>query len=435
MRSKGFHLSLALIASVGLITLTGCGGGDGDSARFSQTVDASQNTISSLKLVANPGYVHFKSFYQFELKGIDAKNQENNLTAKATWKIVDPSVNNLGKIENGYFKANGVAGTFTLVAEYAGLPSVSQKVEIFDANLTAVTIDNPTASVDECTNLTLTASASFGDRVVPYPLTWKIVEGGGIASFKDPATGKLSTTNNGSVKVVAVGLNNEDKEILSESAQISVNEALTKITLTTKPAKTELRDGDSATVTVMGTYRDPAAPLDITDNATLSTDTSNRLKIEGTKITAQNGTSNGASATLKASCGDAMGELPLTIKERELKSIEIKNSNGGTSNLTLTEGNQLDLDVTATYADNSTKANYTSDNLIWEIDDRNNSISDDSKVTLSSAGVLNVNSELNLTSAIVIYVTAKIKDADGDVLVNSSNTEITDEINITINPN
>ncbi len=71
MRSNGIHFSLALLASVGLFSLTGCGGGDGDgdSARLAQIADASKNTVTSIAIADNEQYVHYKGFYQFELLG------------------------------------------------------------------------------------------------------------------------------------------------------------------------------------------------------------------------------------------------------------------------------------------------------------------------------------------------------------------------------
>lgn len=438
MRSKGFHLSLALVASLGAVSLVGCGGGDGDSARLAQTVDASKNTVSEIQLVQNEGYVHYNSFYQFELKGLDKDKNAVDLTSKATWKITEASAEKIGTLKNGYFKAAGVKGTFKIVAEYAGLTTQPQEIIVSDANLTQVTIDATPNSVEECLNVTLTAKATFEENLVlPYPLTWEIVEGAGIASFKDTAKGILSTTGNGTVKVIASGLDNSSKKISSEVFAVEVHDGLTKVTLATNPAKTELRDGETATVTVKGIYKDPANPIDITGNATLSASPGNLLKFEGTKITAQNGTVNGSPVTLKGSCGGADGTQEIIIKERQLKSIEVKNSSGGaTANLTVAEGSSIDLNVTATYADDTTKDDYTS-NVFWKIDDRNNNIPADSesKLSISSAGVLNVSGDLNLGINALIYVIAEVRDSDGNVLENASGAELKDEINITITPN
>lgn len=435
MRSKGIHYSFVLLLSMGAFGLSGCGGGDGDSARVAQTVDASKNGVVEIKIAENLGYIHFKSFYQFELIGLDKDGKETNLTNKATWKIMDADVENIGKIKDGYFTTAGVKGTFTLIAEYAGLKAEPKEITISDANLTSVTIETTSNSVNECQNLTLTAKATFDETLVlPYPLTWKIVEGASLGSFKDPAKGTLNTINSGTITVVALGLDNNDKEVSSPAFNLTVNDALATITVTTTPANTEFRDGETATVKINGVYTDPANPIDITDNTTITASPSNLLLIEGTKITAQNGIANGQTVTLKGACGGVEGSKELTILERRLSSVEIKNSNGGTSNLTMSEGGTLNLNLTATYIDNSTKDDYVN-NVVWEIDDRNNNIADDSKITISQTGEINVSSDLNLTTSVLIYVTAEVHDSSGNVILNPSGDRVEDDINITINPN
>lgn len=435
MRSNRIHLSLALVASLGVMSLTGCGGGDGDSARVAQTVDASKNTVTKIAISANEQYVHFKSFYQFELIGSDEQGNKVDLTKKATWKISDPT---LGEIKDGYFKASGTAGNFTLTATYAGIAAAAQEINVSDANLVKVTVQNTATSVDECKNSTFTALAEFDNgRTLPYAITWKVSEGGTIASFKDATKGVLSTTQNGSVKVVASGVDNSGKEVTSDAFNFAVNEALTKVTVSTDK-NAEMRNGETATVTVKGVYGDANNPVDITGNSTLTADPATLLKIEGTKITAQNGTPNGLAVTLKGNCGGTDGTLALNIKERQLASIQVRsNSGNNTSNLSVTEGSSLKLKVFATYADNTTADNYTS-SVVWEYEDTDNVIPDDKenkiKFSTTTPGELEVDDDLDLSVASKIYVRASIKD--GGVIQNgSSGAPLTDTIDVTINRN
>lgn len=432
MRSNGIHFSLALIASLGIISLAGCGSGDGDSARLAQTVDASKNTVTKIAIADNEQYVHFKSFYQFELIGSDNDNNQVNLTNKATWKISDPS---LGTIKNGYFDASGVSGNFTLTAEYAGLVS-TQEINVSDANLVKVTVKHASASVEECKNTTFTADAEFDNgKILPYPLTWAVVEGNTNGNFRDATKGILSTTNSGSLTIVASGTDNNGKEIPSNALNFTVSEGLTKISVAIDKSSTEMRDGETATVTVKGTYNDPANPVDITQNAGITATPAELLKIEGAKITAQNGTVNGSKVTLKGACGGVEGTQELTVKERELKSIQIKSNDGATSNLIVAEGSELDLKATATYMDNGTVDDYA--NVVWEIDDRNNNIPSDQEdeVTISSSGEISVSDELNLGVNAPVYVIAEVQDSAGNVVKNSSGTEIKAQIVVTITPN
>ncbi len=433
MRSKGIHLSLALIASIGVISLSGCGGGsgDGDSARLAQTIDATRNTVTSVELVKNDGVVHAKGFYQFELIGVTTDKQKINLTNKASWNISDAQ---LGKIDKGYFSGSGIGGSFTLTAEYAGLPAATQTVDVSAESLSKIEISHATGSVDECRDTTLTAKAYFGDRVLPYAVNWKVVEGTNLAAFADKTKATLSTKNEGTVKIVAIGEDNNKKEIESNQLTLTVDNGLTKIKVTTdKP--TEMKDGETATVKVEGIYGDESNPIDITGNATISASVSSLLTIDGKKITAKNGSTNGSPVTLKGACGGAEGTQELIIKERQLKSIEIKSASGNlTSNLTLTEGNELSMQVTATYIDDTTKEEYTSSSLYWEVEDTDNVIPDDrmSKITIPSPGKLSVANDLDLSTNATIYMVAEIRDAQGNVIKNPSGAELKDTINVTI---
>lgn len=434
MRSKGIHFSLALLISMGAFGLSGCGGGDGDSARVAQTVDASKNGVISIALADNPGYVHYKSFYQFELIGNDKDGKEINLTKKATWKISDPS---LGTIKNGYLKAAGKEGqnTATISASYAGLPTVERSVVISNANLTSITIDESPSSGDECRNITFTAQAHFeGGLTLPYAMTWVVTEGNTLARFKDPATGVLSTLNNGAIKITAQAPDNNEILIQAEAKDVQIEDSLLSVTV--ESSKTgDIRDGDTATLSVKGQYRSVADPVDITDNATLSAVPANLVAFDGTKITAQNGTAAGTKVVITGACGGQSDELELTVKEKQLKSIQIKNDNGGgTANLSVTEGNTLNLNVTATYIDDATKDNYTN-NVFWEIDEDRSADFNTNMIKINSSGDLVVNSDLNLIQPIVIYVNAEVRDASGNVLNGSGGTALTDDINITVNPN
>lgn len=406
MRSRGIHLSLALTASLGIVSITGCGSGDGDSARLSQTVDASKNNVTSIAIAENERYVHFKGFYQFELHGSDANGNLVNLTQKATWKVSDPS---LGSIKNGYFTASGAPGSFTLTAEYAGLVS-TQDINVSDAELVSVTVAHQTGSVEECKNTSFTAQALFNDgKVLPYPLTWKVLEGGGNASFKDAASGTLNTFNAGVVTVVASGVNNSGAQVQSEPLSFTVSEGLTAVSVAIDSSSTVLRIGDSANVAVKGTYGDPANPVDITANTTLSVEPTNALTIEGAKITGKEGSVSGTKVTLKGSCGGVEGTQELTVKDREVKSIQI-NADGATTNLSVDRGDRLNLRATATFVDNST-AEPDYPNVTWSIDDRNNSIpnGEDDLITISSTGEVEVDPDLSIPASIVIYIEAEVQ--------------------------
>lgn len=431
MRSKGLQLLSAFALSASAFTLISCGGGDGDSARVAQTVDASKNGVQSIALANNPGYVHYKSFYQFELIGKDEDGKDINLTNKATWKISDPS---LGSIKNGYLKAAGKDGSATISAEYAGLPAAERTVVISNANLKSITIDAAPSSGDECRNITFTAKAHFdGDLTLPYAMTWVVTEGNALAKFKDSSKGVLSTFKNGTLKVTAQATDNNGNLIQAEAKDFQIADSLISLTVESNKSSA-MRDGETATLSLKGQYNSTTGTIDITDNATLSAAPANLVAFDGAKITAQNGTAAGAKTVITGACGGESDELELTIKEKQLKSIQIKNSNGGTSNLSMTEGNNLDLNVTATYIDDAIKDDYTND-VYWEIDEERSADFDDSMISISSSGEIKVKADLNLTQSIVIYVNAEVRDASGNVINGSAGTALRDDINITVNPN
>src|SRR5690606_22109909 len=102
----------------------------------------------------------------------------------------------------------------------------------------------------------------------------------------------------------------------------------------------------------------------------------------------------GTDVILTGSCGGQNNTLDLVILKKVITSIEIKNSNGGTDNLSVTEGSNLELNVTATFADNSTDSDYTH-NVKWSIDGVKSDNFDDDMITLDQTGKLSVNADLD----------------------------------------
>lgn len=398
MRSNGIHFSLALLASVGLFSLTGCGGGDGDgdSARLAQIADASKNTVTSIAIADNEQYVHYKGFYQFELLGNDGSGNAVNLTKKATWKISDPS---LGKIKDGYFTPAGGSGDFTLTAEYAGL-AATQQINVSNANLIGITVSHPTGSVEECRNTTFTATAQFDNgKNLPYPLTWRVIEGGANASFKDAEKNTLNTTNSGIITVIAAGVDNAGTEVKSLPYSFNISEGLTRIDVAIDRTNPELSSEESANVSVKGIYGDSSNPVDILENTSLSASPSESLAIQGTKVIGKKGSVSGTKVTLTATCGGVEGKQDLTIKERDVKSLQINNANS----LRVDRGENLDLSATATFADNTTDQDFK--NVTWRIRD-NDVIPDgeESRVTINEEGLVTVAENLSINGTFITVI-------------------------------
>ncbi|AQT61930.1 hypothetical protein [Cellvibrio sp. PSBB023] len=423
------RISLAIVLALGSGALISCGGG-GDSARVAQTVDASKNGVTRIELEDNEGYAHFKGTLQLNLNGRNSENALTNLNSKASWKLSDTS---LGSIRNGLFTAAGKPGELIVTAEYAGL-STTQNIIVSDANLISISVTPANSSVDECKNASFTANALFDNGLtLEYPLTWAITEGATLASFNDDTKGELSTKNSGTVSIVARGKNNSDETISSPVLNFPINDSLVSVAL--RSDKTlNMREGESATVTLTGTYNDNSTAV-ITSNSNLTAAPSASLTIEGAKITAKNGSYAGTDVVLTGSCGGQSGELDLVILKKQIKSIEIKNSNGGTDNLSVTEGGNLDLNITATFADDSTDSNYDY-NVNWSIVDSKSDDFDDDLITLDQTGKLSVSGDLDLAlnQQLKLVVRAEVRDENDKVVTNAQGQQLVDEINIVVRP-
>nr|WP_324258514.1 hypothetical protein [Cellvibrio fontiphilus] len=428
MRFKGLAVPRALLLGATTLGLTACGGG-GDSARVAQTVDAGKNGIVRVELEDNEGYAHYQGRLQLNLIGRNSENVATNLNSKATWKLSDAS---LGSINNGLFTPSGKVGELIITVDYAGL-SDTQNVIVSDANLVSLTVNPVAAPIDECQNATLTANAVFDNGLtLDYDLNWAVTEGASLASFSDVSSGTLSTKNSGAVTVVVSANNNDGEKVSSTPVTINIADSLRSLTLTSNKAA-EMREGDSATVSIKGTYANNASLA--LPNASLTATPSSSLTIEGTKITAKNGTYAGTDVELVASCGGESDSLDLVILKKELKSIEIKNSNGGTDNLSVTEGSNLELNVTATFADNATDSNYDY-NLNWSIVDSKSDDFDDDLITLDQTGKLSVSSDLDLAlnQQLRLVVRAEVRDEDNRIATNAQGQQLVDEINIVVRP-
>jgi hypothetical protein len=428
MRSKGLHYSCALLLSVGALGLSGCGGGDGDSARIAQTVDASKNGVTRIELEDNEGYAHFKGSLQLNLLGRNSENVATNLNNKATWKLSDKT---LGNIKNGLFSASGKPGELIITAEYAGL-SASQNVIVSDANLVEITVTPASSSVDECKNANFTASALFDNGLtLDYPLTWAVTEGTELARFKDANQGVLSTNNSGQVHVVARGENNSGEVVSSDALVFSINDTLTGLTLSSDKAL-NMREGDIANLSITGTYSDNSTAV-ITSNSTITANPSSAVTLEDAKLTAKSGSYSGTEVELSGSCGGVNNTLDIKILKKEITSIEIKNSNGGTQ-LSVTKGSNLDLNVTATFTDNGTDSNYTH-NVKWSIDKSKSDNFDDGMITVDQTGLFAVSADLDLVlnQQLRINVRAEVVD-NGTIVTNPQGQQLVDDVEVIVRP-
>jgi len=434
MRSKGINYSLALLLGVGAFGLTACGGGDGDSARLSQTVDASKNGIVETAIAANDGYVHIKGSRQFDLIGKDAAGKETNLNSKATWTLNDKT---LGSVKNGLFTASGQAGSnLVLTASYAGIVK-EQLITLSDANLTNITISHASGAVDVCKNTQFIAKATFNDgKDYDYPLTWTVdAASTGLASFADATKPDLSTRKSGEIKVTATGKDNTDKSVPSNELPFSISKTLTKLTLASN-RELSMRQGQTATITATGEYQN-GSTANITPNVNLTSGTPSALTVGASGlITAVSGSQSGTDVTLTATCDDTTQTLVIKILKPEIRTMEIvsANSETATESLSVSIGSSITPRIKVTYADSTVNAEvYNSNDVEWAIDSTSPDY-DESNITIDTAtGKLTIDEDLSLAQSLTLVISARIKTSSGSTATGSNGTELKDTIRITIN--
>lgn len=441
MRSKGIHFSLALLVSMGAFSLSGCGGGDGDSGRVAQTVDASKNGVTQIALAdtSTDGYVHINGKLQFNLIGTDSTGKEINLNNKATWTLSDKS---LGNVKNGLFTAAGKMGTgLVLSAAYAGLPTQTQDIVLSDANLTAIEVSHPTNTVDVCKNTTIASTTTFSDgKSYDYPLTWSLVDSASsqLGNFADAAKPELSTKKSGVLKVVASGKDNSGKVVTSNQLELTIKNSLTKLTLTSDKAL-EMRQGQTAKLKVMGDYLG-SDPTEVTKNASLTSSNTAALTVNASTgvVTAVSGSFTGTDVTVTASCDGIPSTLVIKVTKPEIQKMEIvgQTSTTATETLSVSVGGSVEPRIKVTYP-SSTSIDpeiYSGKNTLWEITNTPTGY-DSSKVTLdSTTGKVTITSSMALSTSIVVTLSAKLLDSDNKVLTGSDGTELKDTIQLTINP-
>lgn len=437
MRSNGIAYSLVLLLGTGALGLSGCGGGSGDSARVAQTVDASKTGVISVALADNQGAVHISGNFQFDLIGTDNNGKQTNLNELASWTLSDPR---LGSIKNGLFTASGQVGTLTLSVAYAGLTD-SQSVTLTDANLTGITVEHASGSVDVCKNTQFTATTVFSDgRHYNYPLTWALVDADSraLASFADETKPELSTKKSGAAKVVAKGKDNAGKIITSPEYILNIDPSIVALVLTSDKS-TEMNQGQTATATATAEYRSGPNTV-ITANAALKSSNETIMTVNSTTglITAVAGTRLGTKVDLTANCDDKAAVLPLKIFKPEIRTMEIIGPTGAltsTESLQVRVGGEIDPRIKVNYVDAGFDPEvYIGEDVAWRFSEITGY--DKEKITIDGAsGLIKVDASLILTVDLILTVEARITKIGGiDTEVGSDGNELKDTIKVTIKP-
>ncbi|WP_323814122.1 hypothetical protein [Cellvibrio sp. NN19] len=436
MRSNTSIYSLALLIAMSVAGLSGCGGGSSsDSERLEQTVDASKNGVVSVALADNSGSVHIKGSLQFNLIGTDKDGNTTNLNKMASWRLSDAS---LGTIKDGLFTASGKLGSLTLNVSYAGLTD-TQPITLTDANLTSITVEHSSGSVDVCKNTSFTAKALFSDGMYyDYPITWELADSASAerASFADATKPDLSTRKSGVINVVAKGKDNSDLTVSSPAYQFQIDSTLTNLAITSDKDVT-MSQGQTATATVTATYTNNSTAA-ITANASLESSDTSVMTVNASTglITAVSGTLRGTEVDLNASCDDMPATLVLTITKPKIKSMSIvgPNSTAATESLSVSIGGSIDPRIKVSFADSGVSDEiYEGTDVEWIIDETNSPDYDESKITIDGAsGLITVDDDLSLVQDLILTIQARIKKVNNSTEVGSDGNELLDTIKVTI---
>jgi len=430
--------SMCLFAGVPVM-LTACGGGDGDSRRFSQIVTANKDHIVSIKLADNDGFIHAKGTRQFILNGVNADGETVDISSKASWSVSDP---NLAEIsQTGLLTPKVETADLILNVSFAGL-SASQPISISNANLVSVSIEPIEPSVDVCKNTSFTGKALLENGLsLDYPLQWRLVDSAStaLASFPDASKGELHTYKSGVVKVVAEGKNNAGESVASSPLEYPINNSLISLQLASSAGNTSrgvvLYDGRSTDLKVTAGYNNSNS-ADITANARLSINNTNLATLDGNtgKLTARNGSYDGEVVTVSAYCDDQVQELAITIIKAEVQSIEIHGNNNQNGNFTVDQGSSTTLTLTATFEDNAGTDTEYLHNTEWTIDTAQSGAFDPALITLNNSGRLETSNQLNLNGRLTLVINVRVLDEAGNTKRNRAGQEIRDTATVIVLP-
>jgi hypothetical protein len=426
------------------LLISGCGSGDGDSARVAQTIDAGVNNIVDIKLDVgvkpNDDYVHAFGKRQYNLTGIDKDNKEINLNSRASWSISNTAVGEIN--DKGFFQPNGTAGDFILTVKYATLFK-EVKIIVTDAALQSVTVSNDATSVDVCKNTTFIGEAMFeGGLVLNFDLTWSFSDTPSteFAKFKDINSPVMSTFKNGNVNVIAAGKVGTAASVVSSVFPFAINNSLNSIELTSDDSDLKLNSNQTAKLTVKGSYQGATETPEITSNTTFTSSDANALTVDADgKLTAKTGSFAGTPATITATCNGKSQTLNFTVLKTELKSVAIIGPNSDTAieSQSITKGTSLDLRIKATLNDtNGSTEIYAENDVEWAIDKANSEAFNDSEIKIDSlTGVITAENNIVFTNGnIDLTVTLRIKNSNGSTKTNPSGQELKDTIQIVVKP-
>ena len=338
----------------------------------------------------------------------------NNATDKSvTWESSDPKSVSVTPIQNENGKATITAikptgeSSVTITAT-AGEQTATCTVTVKAATVpvTEVTIkvgDNAsdTATMTAGEELELTATV-LPDTATDKGVTWESSDNS-VATVSNGTVKAANVTEQKTVTITAKSVSDKTK---CDSITITVNPALTGITLEPTTATLE---GIGTTTTITAKANPKGAELGTVSWVSTNTGVATVSSTENGKATVT-AVSSGTT-TIKATSGTATGECTITVNiPVESISITANGVEGNSATITLGEGTTTTLQLTATVEPTETKEKT----VTWSITSNPNGA-----VTLSSNGNTATVNAVNAGSA-TITATAGGKSATFTITVNAA---------------
>lgn len=332
----------------GETTLTATYGGK------SASVDVEVDTASSLKVSSSSLDLQEDDSEQLTLTVTYSDGTTEDVTDSATWTSTDTSVATVSK---GLVQAVGNGNT-TIKATF-GKKTVSVKVSVGEVNSLSISDRKLVMSIDDEESLTLTAKFADGTKKdVTKEATWT-----------SSSSSVAEVSSDGVVTAIASGKATITATYGDSTITVSVEVAQSQY-LTLNKNVLVMEKGDEEQLELTATFSDGSSD-DVTDDAVWSISSSKVGQVINGKVTAY----ATGKATITAKFGGKTIQIPLEVEVAKKLTASVKL-------VSMKTGDQQQIELTATYSDDSTKVVTTEAD--WS--SRNFKVADVSSGLVTAAG-------------------------------------------------
>jgi hypothetical protein len=318
-----FHALIGAVALLVLWYLTGC---------------AAMHTtpyLSFLTVTPNATSLALGDTAQFKVVATYSDGTNEDVTASATWKTMDPGV---ATVDTGGMVSSVAQGTTFLFASKSGV-SGAASLTVSKAALSSISITSPTSPIALGQSAQLRATGIYTDKSlqdITSLVIWTVAQPSVIV-VNSAGLAVSKTVGNSGVTATLDGI--------TASGQITVSPAaLVSITVQSKGATVPL--GESEQFSALGAYTD-GSTADLTGVAGWTSSAPGVVAVNALGTAAARAL---GSAAISAAVGGITGTASLTVSSASLVSITVN-----ASHPSLPLGSPGQLTATGTYSDGTTK--------------------------------------------------------------------------------